>query len=103
MAVIGVFHPTKDGGWTGTIRTLLVDVKARFVPNDNRTSDAAPAFRVLIGDSEVGAAWRKQSSGEHARDYLSVALEDPTLPHRISAALFEAGPSEFHLVWNRRE
>ncbi|MEJ1968429.1 MAG: DUF736 family protein [Rhizomicrobium sp.] len=36
MAIIGTFTPTKEGGWSGAIRTLTIDVKAKFVPNDNR-------------------------------------------------------------------
>src|SRR5260221_10108132 len=102
MAVIGTFHPTKDGGWTGTLRTLALDVRLRFVPNDNRMNDAAPAFRIFAGDFEVGAAWRKRSAGEQPRDYLSVTLDDPGLMRPISAALFESNPSESHLIWNRR-
>ena len=53
MAIIGTFTPTKDGGWTGAIRTLTIDVKAKFVPNDNRDSDRAPAFRIFAGRSET--------------------------------------------------
>lgn len=102
MAVIGVFHPTKEGGWSGNVRTLSLDLKVRFVPNDNRANEAAPAFRVFAGDSEVGAAWRRQSAGEAPKEYLSVSLDDPTLQQPISAALFETGSNEFCLVWNRR-
>lgn len=102
MAVIGTFVPTKEGGWVGNIRTLLIDVKVRFVPNDNKASDVAPAFRLFTGDSEVGAAWRKRSAGEQPRDYLSVSLDDPLLSQPISAALFESSANESHLVWNRR-
>ena len=61
MATIGTFVPTKDGGWTGHIRTLMIDVKVRLVPNDNKENEAAPAFRVFAGDAEIGAAWRKRS------------------------------------------
>lgn len=74
MSVIGTFTPAKDGGWTGTIRTLTIDVKARFVPNDNRDSDRAPEFRIFAGRSELGAAWRQRTSGENPREYLSVRL-----------------------------
>ena len=103
MAVIGTFVPTKEGGWIGNIRTLLIDAKVRFVPNDNQANEAAPAFRVFAGDSEVGAAWRKRSAGEQPRDYLSVTLQDPTQPEGISAALFESSKAgEFQLVWSRR-
>lgn len=103
MAVIGTFTPTKEGGWVGTIRTLILDVKVRFVPNDNRANEAAPAFRVFAGDSEVGAAWRRLSAGEPAREYLSVTLHDPVLAEPVSAALFEApAANRFELVWSRR-
>ena len=54
MSIIGTFTPTKDGGWTGTIRTLTIDVKARFVPNDNRDNDRAPDFRVFAGARNSG-------------------------------------------------
>ena len=104
MSVIGTFTPTKDGGWAGTIRTLTIDVKARFVPNDNQDRKSAPAFRIFAGRSELGAAWRERTSGENPREYLSVRLDDPSLPEAISAAMFEgAAGKEAQLVWNRRK
>lgn len=103
MSVIGMFTPIKDGGWEGTIRTLTIDVKARLIPNDNQDSERAPAFRLFAGRSELGAAWRERSSGENPRDYLSVRLDDPSLPAPISAAMFEATDGkEAQLVWSRR-
>ena len=103
MSVIGTFTSTKDGGFEGTIRTLTIDLKARFVPNDNRSSDAAPAFRVFAGKSEIGAAWSARTDTDHPREYLSVRLDDPCLPSAIQAALFEdAERRSAQLVWNRR-
>lgn len=103
MAIIGTFTATKDGGWSGNIRTLTIDVKARFVPNDNRENEQAPAFRIFTGRSELGAAWRQRSNGDPPRDYLSIKLDDPALPEGISAALFEREDGkEAQLVWSRR-
>jgi uncharacterized protein (DUF736 family) len=103
MAIIGTFTPTKDGGWIGVIRTLTIDVKAKFVPNDNRDSDRAPAFRIFAGRSELGAAWMQRTKGDDARDYLSVQIDDPSLPEPISAAMFRGKEGEdAQLVWNRR-
>jgi len=104
MAIIGTFAPTRDGGWAGSIRTLTIDVKARFVPNDNRESERAPHFRILAGRSELGAAWRERTSGENPRDYLRVRLDDPVLLEPLSAALFEAPDgTAAQLVWSRRK
>lgn len=103
MPVIGTFARAKDGGWEGTIRTLSMTAKARFVPNDNREAASSPDYRVLCGASDVGAAWtRRGSTGEH-REYLSVQLDDPSLPNPISAALFINEDSQAaNLVWSRR-
>ena len=54
-------------------------------------------------DAEIGAVWRKRSGGDEPKDYLSVKLEDPTLPDGISLAMFEANDGkEMKLVWSRR-
>lgn len=103
MAVIGTFVPTKEGGWVGNIRTLLIDVRVRFVPNDNKSSEAAPAFRVYAGESEIGAAWHKVAAGEQGREYFSVQLDDPLFPESIQTALFAGQDSKSAtLVWRRR-
>lgn len=101
MATIGSFTAGKDG-YTGTIRTLTMNVKARIVANDRKTSDGAPDFRIFAGRAELGAAWKAQTNGEKPRDYLSVQLDDPSFPEPVRAALFEEEGSAY-LVWNRRE
>ena len=103
MSVIGTFTPAKDGGWTGSIRTLTINAKLRLVPNDNRDNENAPVFRVFAGQSRIGDAWAARSGGESPRDYLRVRLDDPSLPEPISAALFQSEDGkEAQLVWNRR-
>ncbi len=103
MSVIGAFSPHKDGGWVGTIRTLTINVKARFVPNDDRENEQAPLFRIFAGQSEIGAAWRQRTSGENSREYLSVRLDDPGLSEGISAAMFESEDGRAaQMIWSRR-
>jgi uncharacterized protein (DUF736 family) len=103
MTVIGTFTPAKDGGWTGSIRTLTIDAKVRLVPNDNRDSDSAPVFRVFVGRSRIGDAWSARTSGDNPKDYLRVRFDDPSLPEPVSAALFQSDDgSSAQLVWNRR-
>ncbi|HML92951.1 DUF736 family protein [Methyloceanibacter sp.] len=102
MSVIGAFTPSRDGGWTGLIRTLTIDAKVRLVPNDNRDRDGAPAFRVFIGNSRVGDAWEARTSSAK-RPYIRVRLDDPSLPEPITAALFPTEQGDkAQLVWNRR-
>ena len=101
MATIGSFTAGKDG-YTGTMRTLTVNVKANIVANDKKTSEGAPDFRVYAGRAELGAAWKAKTNGDEPRDYLSVLLDDPSFPEPIRAALFEEEGAAF-LVWNRRE
>jgi len=103
MSVIGTFALAKDGGWTGSIRTLTINMKVRMVPNDNRDNDNAPVLRVFAGKSHIGEAWAARSNGKTPKDYLRVRLDDPSWPQPISAALFQSEDgNEAHLVWSRR-
>lgn len=100
---IGTFTLAKDGGWTGSIHTLTIDAKLRLVPNDDRTSDSAPAFRVFLGMSRIGDAWEARTSGDAPRTYWRLKLDDPSLSEPLTAALFLADDGgTAHLVWNRR-
>ncbi|MCJ8521824.1 DUF736 domain-containing protein [Pseudorhizobium tarimense] len=99
MATIGTFTPT-DNGFTGAIRTLALNIKARITPTD-APSDRAPEFRVFAGNVEFGAAWRKTSQDGN-RDYLSVKLDDPSFPAPIYATLSQLeGTDSFQLIWTR--
>lgn len=103
MTMIGSFTPAKDGGWTGSIRTLTIDAKVRLVPNDNREHENAPAFRVFVGNSRIGDAWEARSGGDTPRDYLRLRFDDPSLSEPITAALFPSEEGDkAQLVWNRR-
>jgi uncharacterized protein (DUF736 family) len=103
VAVIGTFTPAKDGGWVGTIRTLTINAKVRLVPNDDRTSKKAPAFRVFAGKSRVGEAWEAKTAGLSPKAYLRIKLDDPMLPIPINAAFFvSAGGDTAQMLWSRR-
>jgi uncharacterized protein (DUF736 family) len=57
MATIGTF--TKgDESYTGTIRTLTVNVKVKLVPAE-KSSDKSLDFRLFAGPVECGAAWSR--------------------------------------------
>ena len=60
MAQIGSFT-LNDGKYTGTIRTMTINVKASLIPVKDKRSSDAPDYRVFAGGAELGAAWREQS------------------------------------------
>jgi len=101
MATIGTFTATPKG-FTGTVKTLSLNVKAvEFVPAESN-NDKGPDFRIFAGATiEFGAAWKKRS--REGRDYLSVKLDDPSFPAPIYASLVETETQgEFALIWSRR-
>lgn len=97
MALIGTFT-AQDNGYTGTVRTLTLNVKVKLVPAD-KESDKAPDYRIMSGSFEIGAAWKKVSSND--KPYLSVTLDDPSFPVTIYARLIENEDGSHHLIWSR--
>ncbi len=97
MANIGTFTAQNDS-FTGTVRTLTLNVKVKFVPNTGE-SENAPNYRIVAGNYEIGAAWKKVSKAE--RPYLSVTLDDPSFPATIYARLVEGEDGVHNLIWSR--
>jgi uncharacterized protein (DUF736 family) len=100
MATIGTFTAA-DNGYTGSVKTLTLNVKAKFVANE-KDNDKAPDYRIFAGATEFGAAWKK-TARETEREYLSVKLDDPSFPAPIYASLVKGeGDDGFTLIWSRR-
>jgi uncharacterized protein (DUF736 family) len=100
MATIGTFTGS-DNGYTGSIKTLTLNIKAKFV-GPEKDNDKAPDYRIFSGVTEFGAAWRK-TARDSEREYLSVKLDDPSFPAPIYASLVEVdGDEGFTLIWSRR-
>lgn len=105
--IIGNFkYDTSHKAFTGAIAVLTRRIgNVRFAPA-TKQSDASPDFRImaLVDDQEVevGAGWKKVSKGREP--YVSVTLDDPTLPHPIHCALLPKPerPRDHVLVWQRR-
>src|SRR6195256_162441 len=98
MAQIGTFTRAEDGSYTGTIKTLSLNIKARFIPAESSQNEKAPDLRVLAGNVEIGAAWQRTSKENTV--YHSVKLDDPSFPAPIYANLFK-GETDYTLVWSR--
>jgi uncharacterized protein (DUF736 family) len=102
MAIIGTFKATEKG-YAGSIETLSLKadiiIESASKKNDNqpdyRVFHAAPGFK-----SDIGAAWKKTS--REGSQYLSVSIDDPSLPGRISCRLVKTGAEHGHtLFWER--
>ena len=98
MAKIGNFKMV-SGELRGQIVTLALQAKSVRIVAEENTSGNAPTHRVLIGEVEIGAAWKKHTHDD--RPYLSVKLDDPSFTAAIFAQLFEAEDGSYDLVWNR--
>lgn len=103
MAQIGTFVRTRNG-FSGRLRTLLLDIELTIVPADHTDTENAPNYRVHAGDEEgpeVGAGWTR--TGEKAGEYVALQIDDPGFTQPIRANLFQSGSdrSTFHLLWAR--
>jgi uncharacterized protein (DUF736 family) len=100
MANIGTFTKAEDGTLSGFIKTLQLNTKAKFSPLE-ATSNGGPDFRIFVGNVEIGAAWKKTSQ-QGGRPYVSVKLDDPSLPAPIFASLHEDDEAgKFSMIWTR--
>jgi len=100
MPVIGTFSAVNDG-YTGTIRTLSINARVKFIVNDRKETESAPDFRVSLGATEIGAAWRRTKQGTE-QSYLRVRIDDPAWPQPIWAILLEAtDDGVVRMVWRR--
>ena len=97
MANIGTFIAQNDG-FTGSVRTLTLNVKVKFVPTIKESANA-PDYRIVAGTFEIGAAWKKVSKAD--RPYLSATLDDPSFPATIYARLVEGEDGAHNLIWSR--
>lgn len=103
MTAIGHVTRNANGGFKGEVRTLTVRADIDIVPNETKSGESQPDYRVLSDGVEVGAAWNRRSETS-GRDYVSVSLAAPEFgPRRLYANLGRASGSDensFALIWN---
>ena len=103
MPQIGQFTAEKSG-FVGRVHTLTLYRDLTIVPAEPSEAENAPVYRVHHGAEdgpEIGAGWKR--TGEKAGSYVSLLIDDPTLPQPIRANLFRNGDDEYSwsLHWNR--
>lgn len=99
MATIGTFTRTQNG-FTGDISTLTINAKKVTIVETNGDGENAPTHRIYLGKAEIGAGWAKRSREE--RDYISLKLDDPSLPAPLYANLCaDENGKTFQAIWSR--
>jgi uncharacterized protein (DUF736 family) len=98
--IIGVFTKV-DTSFTGSVKTLTLNVKTKIVPVD-LDNNRAPDYRIYSGATEFGGGWTK-TARDSDRQYVSVKLDDPSFPKPIYASLVEADDTGdvYNLIWSR--
>lgn len=91
MAQIGTFTRDETGAYTGTIKTLTLNVKDSI-----KTCDRAPDFRVTASGVEFGAGWSRIAR-ETGVEYLSLKLDDPSFTAPVYASLIQGDKVEHKL------
>jgi hypothetical protein len=71
MANIGTFTADKDG-FTGTLRTLTLNVKVKLVPNDKGDNENAPDFRL-----QAAGPRHRRGVEEDQRGRAALPVRDP--------------------------
>ncbi|HET7576254.1 MAG TPA: DUF736 family protein [Sphingomicrobium sp.] len=103
MPAIGTVTKAQDGSFKGQLKTLSIKADILIQPNERKTSDAQPDYRVFSGEVEIGAGWMRRSEAS-GRDYVSLSLAAPEFgPRRLYANLGRALGAEedaFALIWN---
>jgi len=97
MPTIGSFSQDDLFGQEGTLETLTLKAKVKFVPLKDR-SEKQPDYRILAGKREIGAAWSRTSKNGGA--YLFLKLTDPSQPDPVLCNLYRSasGPA---VLWAR--
>jgi uncharacterized protein (DUF736 family) len=102
--IIGNFKYDNDRDtYTGEIHTLTLSRSNVMLRPTETKNGKGPHYRVVAdlpsGEFELGAAWKRADKA--GKLYLSVMLDDPTLPRPVSAAMIHEGVTGALLIWSR--
>lgn len=106
MQNIGYLKPTqKENGETyrGEINTLSARLAITLMKNPKKASAKSPDFEVF-GEGQqsnlvkIGAAWKKKGT---ERQFLSLEIDDPSLPDALSLLAFKQQDGAYDIVWKR--
>ena len=114
MSAIGHLRPTGDnqyGDLVGSIRTLALDLTIRLATESSEADSNVPSHKIFArhpsgGEVCIGAAWLKtiQRGDRFGEKFLSISIDDPSLPHALHVAAFKQGDTaQWEITWRRRQ
>lgn len=113
MSVIGSLRPVTNGykeELHGEISTLQMQLKIKLVPNSQKSVADAPDYIIAAlgasgADIQIGAAWKKRKSqlGDVELEFLSLTIDDPSLPAGLNVAAFKNETGNWDITWRRRQ
>ncbi len=107
MSKIGYLNqPNAQGELEGEIKSLQLQMRIKFIPNPQKLSSAAPDYLIVAqGDIEIGSAWKKTKHkiGDVIIEFLSITIDDPSMPHALNVAAFKKDNGNFDITWRRRQ
>jgi uncharacterized protein (DUF736 family) len=105
MVAIGFVKKQGDGTYRGELRTLTICSPIEILPNQGKTSERHPDYRVYAADKvEIGSG-RKRIGENSQAQYISLSLSIPEFgPKRLIANLGPMAGQEdenmFAILWN---
>ncbi|TIM19925.1 MAG: DUF736 family protein [Mesorhizobium sp.] len=104
MTAIGYVNKQENGAYKGQFKTLSVRADIDIVPNQAKSADNHPDFRVLTQGVEVGALGLVGDDID-GKDYVSLSIAAPEFgPRKLYANLGRAAGQDDHdtyaIIWN---
>lgn len=101
---IGYLTRNATGGFEGTLALMSLKTRIKIAPNEAKSGDRQPDFRVTVSDNiEIGAGWNREGKAS-GKQYISLTLAAPEFgPRRLYANIAPAAgklENEFVLLWN---
>lgn len=95
-----------ETGFEGTLSLMSLNTPIRIVPNDEKSAETQPHYRVVAGpaNADIGAGWVKTSK-RTGKQFISLSLADPQIgPRRVYCTITPVnGSKDRHVIlWNPR-
>lgn len=102
---IGHFKKNARGVYFGYIAGAKFELPQLALRLCESTKERAPKFEVMARTPgnrviQVGALWEARANGT-GELFLQGSVDDPSLPDRLSVALFDDGKDGMNVAWRR--